>query len=192
MSGAAPTSLPLRRIAMVSVHSGPLAPLGGRDTGGMNVYIRELSRRLGQHGIAVDVYTRRQDPWAPTVVPFGAQARVIYVHAGPAAPYAKHRVWDHLPDVVDRVQAFATRQAVHCALVPGYYWLTGGVALHWRQLWAVRLVHMWHPLGSPKNAAAQQRWEEDPPRRLQVEYEVLRGSDALVAESPASQQQMVQ
>src|SRR5262249_56577544 len=113
MSGAAPTSLPLRRIAMVSVHSGPLAPLGGRDTGGMNVYIRELSRRLGQHGIAVDVYTRRQDPWAPTVVPFGPQARVIYVHAGPSAPYAKHRAWHHLPGIVDPRQPFANRQTGH-------------------------------------------------------------------------------
>src|SRR5262249_7174131 len=192
MSGAAPTSRPLRRIAMVSVHSGPLAPLGGRDTGGMNVYVRELSRRLGQHGIAVDVYTRRQDPWEPTVVPFGPQARGIHVHAGPAAPYAKYRLWDHLPEFVDWVQAFATSQAVHYDLLHSHYWLSGWAALHLRQVWAVPMVHMSHTLGSPKNAAAQQRWEQEPPRRLQVEYEVLRGSDALVAESPASKQQMVQ
>ena len=112
MSCASHTSLPLRRIAMLSVHSCPLAPLGGRETGGMNVYVRDLSRLLGQQGIAVDVYTRRQDPWEPTVVTFGPQARVIHLHAGPAAPYAKHRVWDHLPEFVDGVLAFATSQDV--------------------------------------------------------------------------------
>ena len=177
---------------MLSVHSCPLAPLGGRETGGMNVYVRELSRLLGQRGMAVDVYTRRQDPWEPTVVNFAPQARVIHLHAGPAAPYAKHRVWDHLPEFVEGVRRFATSQDVHYDLLHSHYWLSGWVALQLRQLWSLPMVHMSHTLGYPKNAAAQQIWEQEPPRRLQVEYEVLRCSDALVAESPASQQHMVQ
>src|SRR5215470_9511560 len=192
MSGASTTSLPLRRIAMFSVHSCPLAPLGGRETGGMNVYVRELSRRLGQQGIAVDVYTRRQDPWEPTVVPLGPRARVIHLPAGPAAPYAKHRVWDHLPEFAERVLAFAASQDVHYDLLHSHYWLSGWVALQLRQLWALPMVHMSHTLGYPKNAAAQQVWEQEPPRRLLVEYEILKHSDALVAESPASKQHMVQ
>ena len=32
------------RIAMLSVHTCPLAMLGGKETGGMNVYVRDLSR----------------------------------------------------------------------------------------------------------------------------------------------------
>lgn len=183
--------LPLRRVAMFSVHSCPLAPLGGRETGGMNVYVRELSRLLGYQDIAVDVYTRRQDPWEPTVVNFGPQARVIHLHAGPAAPYAKHRVWDHLPEFVEGVLAFATSQEVHYDVLHSHYWLSGWVALQLRQLWSLPMVHMSHTLGYPKNAAAQQVWEQEPPRRLQVEYEVLKRSDALVAESPASKQHMI-
>ena len=192
MSCAPRTSLSLRRVAMFSVHSCPLAPLGGRETGGMNVYVRELSRLLGQQGIAVDIYTRRQDPWEPTVVPFGPRARVIHLPAGPAAPYAKHQVWDHLPEFVEGVLAFATSQDVHYDLLHSHYWLSGWVALQLRQLWALPMVHMSHTLGYPKNAAAQQVWEQEPPRRLQVEYEILKHSDALVAESPASKQHMVQ
>jgi len=192
MSGVPSTRLALRRVAMFSVHSCPLAPLGGRETGGMNVYVRELSRLLGQQGIAVDVYTRRQDPWEPTVVNFGPRARVIHLPAGPAAPYAKHRVWDHLPEFVEGVLAFATSQDLHYDLLHSHYWLSGWVALQLRQVWSVPMVHMSHTLGYPKNAAAQQVWEQEPPRRLQVEYEVLKCSDALVAESPASKQHMVQ
>jgi len=192
MSGAPRTSLSLWRVAMFSVHSCPLAPLGGRETGGMNVYVRELSRFLGQQGIAVDVYTRRQDPWEPTVVPFGPRARVIHLPAGPAAPYAKHRVWDHLPEFVEGVLAFATSQDVHYDLLHSHYWLSGWVALQLRQLWALPMVYMSHTLGYPKNAAAQQVWEQEPPRRLLVEYEILKHTDALVAESPASKQHMVQ
>ena len=35
---------PIRRVAMLSVHTCPLATLGGKETGGMNVYVRELAR----------------------------------------------------------------------------------------------------------------------------------------------------
>ena len=55
------------RIAMLSVHTCPLATLGGKDTGGMNVYVRELARELGRRGVAVDVFVRSQDPQIPRV-----------------------------------------------------------------------------------------------------------------------------
>ena len=48
-----------RRIAVLSVHTSPLAPLGGRESGGMNVYVRELSQAMGARGYVVDVFTRR-------------------------------------------------------------------------------------------------------------------------------------
>jgi len=40
----------------------PLATLGGKETGGMNVYVRELSRELGRQGKQIDIFTRAQDP----------------------------------------------------------------------------------------------------------------------------------
>jgi gamma-glutamyltranspeptidase/glutathione hydrolase len=41
------------RIAQVSAHTSPLAPLGGRETGGMNVYVLVLTRELARHGYEV-------------------------------------------------------------------------------------------------------------------------------------------
>jgi D-inositol-3-phosphate glycosyltransferase len=49
------------RLAVLSVHTCPLAPLGGWETGGMNVYVREVSRELASRGVQVDVFTRRQN-----------------------------------------------------------------------------------------------------------------------------------
>ncbi len=180
-----------RRVAMFSVHSCPLAALGGRETGGMNVYVRELSRHLGQQGIAVDVYTRRQDPCMPTVVDFAPQARVIHLNAGPPAPYTKYRVLDHLPEFLERVQGFMATHGLCYDLLHSHYWLSGRVALQLRQALRLPMVHMSHTLGYPKNAVAQQSWEREPSDRLQVEYEVLKHSDALVAESEASKQHMI-
>ncbi|MEJ5349216.1 MAG: glycosyltransferase [Desulfosoma sp.] len=47
---------PRLRIAMVCAHSNPLGPLGRRDTGGMSVYIREMSRALASLGHMVDLF----------------------------------------------------------------------------------------------------------------------------------------
>ncbi len=49
-------------IAMFSIHSCPVGELGTQDTGGMNVYIRELANKLGTRGHRVDIYTRLHDP----------------------------------------------------------------------------------------------------------------------------------
>ena len=94
-----PTNL---RIAMLSVHTCPLATLGGKETGGMNVYVRDLSRELGRRGHHIDVYTRSQDPNIPRISQeIGTRARVIHLPAGPERPYDKHRVYDHLPEFVE-------------------------------------------------------------------------------------------
>lgn len=186
-----PVLLPPQRVAMISVHSCPLAILGGRETGGMNVYVRELSRHLSAQGITVDVYTRRQHPCHPTVVEFAERARVIHLPAGPAAPYSKHRVWDHLPEFVDGVQDFINEHALQYDVIHSHYWLSGWVAMQLRLTLDLPIVHMSHTLGYPKNAAARLSWEQEPDRRLQVERRVLQDSDALVAESPASKQHMM-
>ena len=62
-------------VAMLSVHTCPLAALGGKETGGMNVYVRELARELGRMGVEVDVFTRSQNPAIPRVVELGERAR---------------------------------------------------------------------------------------------------------------------
>jgi len=53
------------RVAMLSVHTSPLAQPGAGDGGGMNVYVRETSRQLANRGLSVDIYTR-DDGTQPT------------------------------------------------------------------------------------------------------------------------------
>ena len=77
------SQLAQRRVAMLSMHTSPLAALGGRETGGMNVYVREVARELGALGIIVDIFTRRVDPALPEVDEFAPGARVIQITAGP-------------------------------------------------------------------------------------------------------------
>ncbi len=46
------------RVAFISFHASPLAAPGEGKAGGMNVYVRQLARALGNSGVAVDVFTR--------------------------------------------------------------------------------------------------------------------------------------
>jgi len=71
-----------RSVAMVSVHTSPLATPGLGDAGGLNVYVAELARRLGERGIRVDVFTRAEDA-GPDVVEVNEHTRVVQLEAGP-------------------------------------------------------------------------------------------------------------
>src|SRR5215212_1359832 len=129
-------SIPLR-VAMLSVHTCPLAVLGGKKTGGMNVYVRELSAELGRHGIYVDVFTRSQDPCVPHINDnaLGPYARVIHVPAGPEAPIPTNEIYPYLPDFVERVLAFAEQSGLHYDVIHSHYWLSGWVAERLRDAW---------------------------------------------------------
>ena len=49
------------RIAQVSYHTNPVAPLGGRHTDGMNIYVSELARDAIERGrSAVDFLRGRE------------------------------------------------------------------------------------------------------------------------------------
>src|SRR4029453_12476088 len=77
-----PRSRP-RRVATLSVHTSPLDQPGTGDAGGMNVYVLEVSRRLAEMGVAVDVFTRATSSALPPIVEAAPGVLVRHVVAGP-------------------------------------------------------------------------------------------------------------
>ena len=86
----------MQRVAMLSVHTSPLAQPGAGDGGGMNVYVRALASALARAGVAVDVLTRAEHPEQPPCVDVEPGFRVLHVPAGPCAPVPLR----DLPDLV--------------------------------------------------------------------------------------------
>jgi D-inositol-3-phosphate glycosyltransferase len=175
---------------MLAVHSSPLAKLGGREAGGMNVYVRELARELGQRGIAVDIFTRSQRHGEPVVTEIGPNARVVTVRTGPTAPYNKNWVLDYLPEFVSRIRCFADGHDLSYDVVHSHYWLSGPVALQLRKLWDVPVVHMFHTLGAMKNQVATAAPWAESDARLRIEGQLLREADAIVAATSLDRAQM--
>ncbi|WP_298821731.1 glycosyltransferase [Chloroflexus sp.] len=179
------------RIAMLSVHSSPLARLGSKEAGGMNVYVRELARELGQRGILIDIFTRSQDRTTPTVIPLGRGVRLVSLHAGPAAPYDKNLLLTYLPEFVSRVRCFADGEDLSYDLIHSHYWLSGEAALRLRRVWRAPIVQMFHTLGAMKNSVARSEEEVETRRRIVIERRLMREVDAVVAATPLDRAQMV-
>jgi D-inositol-3-phosphate glycosyltransferase len=179
------------RIAMLSFHTCPLATLGGKDTGGMNVYVRDLSRELGRQGVGVDVFTRSQDEHQPHVKEdLGHGNRVIHIPAGPETPLPKPILYQHVPEFVGGVREFARVQGQAYALIHAHYWLSGVAARSLRASWHVPFIQMFHTLGEMKNRVALSPQERESDLRIQVETELMREADRVVAATPAERAQM--
>jgi len=180
------------QIAMLSYHTCPLAVLGGKDTGGMNVYVREMTRQLGLMGIHVDVFTRSQNEHVPHVLhDLGCGNRVVHIRAGPEYPVPKKELVSYLLQFVDGIREFADSKGITYDLIHSHYWLSGLAAIELKQKWGVPIMHMFHTLGLMKNRVAQRPEEIEGEYRIEGEQEVLRKTDRIVAATTAEYAQLL-
>src|SRR3990170_1097337 len=166
-------------IAVVSVHTSPLARPGTRDSGGMNVYIRELSRQLCRRAHTLDIFTRRTDHESPDVIEIDDRTRVIQIDAGP--PDAeKGSLQRYLPEFRCGVIRFQEEQGRSYDLVHSHYWLSGWVGQALKARWNVPHVIMFHTLGEAKNRSHLS--EREPDDRIAGERLLVVGGDGKDAE----------
>jgi D-inositol-3-phosphate glycosyltransferase len=180
------------RIAMLSYHTCPLATLGGKDTGGMNVYVRELTRQLGRLGIHVDIFTRSQDDHVPHVLhELGYGNRVVHVPAGPEHPVPKEELAGYIPEFVEGIKHFACEKGIRYDLIHSHYWMSGIAAASLSDAWGgTPIVHMFHTLGEMKNRIARTSAEREGQYRINGEKQVLRRADRVIVATIAELTQL--
>lgn len=179
------------RIAMLAYHTCPLATLGGKNTGGMNVYVRDLTRQLGKMGVHVDVFTRSQDEHVPHVLhDLGYGNRIVHVPAGPEFPLPKRELASYLPDFVSGVQDFVTRKRLKYDLLHSHYWMSGIAARDLKAVWGIPIIHMFHTLGIMKRRVARDGSEVEGDYRLEGERDVINLADWIIAATPAELAQL--
>lgn len=176
---------------MLSYHTCPLATLGGKDTGGMNVYVRDLTHQLGSMGMEVDVFTRSQDEHVPHVLhDLGYGNRVVHVPAGPEVPLPKQKLASFVPDFVAGILDFAESKDLRYDLIHSHYWMSGIAARDLKYRWQVPVIHMFHTLGVMKQRVARTGDEAESDYRLEGEKEVLWMADRIVAATQAEVAQL--
>ena len=178
------------RIAVLSMHTSPLAPLGGATTGGMNVYVHEVSGRLAARGRIVDVFTRREKADALTITEFAPGARLIQVDAGPPEPSPKTDLIRFTDAFADGVEAFCAAEAIDYDLVHSHYWLSAVAGERIASDWRVPHLAMFHTLGEVKLRARAS--EHEPPERLEAERRLVHSVDRVIAATDYEQRVLKQ
>lgn len=176
-------------VALISEHASPIAPLGGVDSGGQNVYVGQLANHLSALGYAVDVFTRRDCESLPDSVHLPSGARVIHVRSGPPRYIAKE-------DLLPLMDEFAERMLRYCRrcgrydVVHANFWTSGLVALRMKERLGTPYVVTFHALGRVRmlHQAEQDRF---PAVRPAIEERVIAGAERIIAECPQDQRDLV-
>lgn len=180
----------LTRIAMISMHTCPLASEEGKETGGMNVYVLKLSEELAKKGIAVDIFTRSQDTKQPYIVNVLPLLRVIHLKAGPHSPVAKNELLSYLPEFIDNFFQFQKDDMVTYDLIHCHYYLSGMAGLKIKQQGnlLIPVFYTFHTLGLMKNLVAREQTEKEETERISAEFSILRSVDGVIATSSSEKE----
>ncbi|MGI8536107.1 MAG: D-inositol-3-phosphate glycosyltransferase [Mycobacteriales bacterium] len=180
------------RVAMLSAHTSPLEQPGTGDAGGMNVYVRELARRLAARDVAVEVFTRATSSYLPPVMEAEPGVTVRHVAAGPYEALTKTELPAQLCTFVrDVLRVEAVHDAGYYDLIHSHYWLSGQVGMVARERWGVPLVHSMHTMAKVKNASLAADDAAEPLGRVLGEEQIVGLADRLVANTAAEARQLV-
>jgi D-inositol-3-phosphate glycosyltransferase len=172
-----PQSVYPHRVAMISMHTSPLATPGVGDAGGLNVYVAEVARRLGERGLEVDVFTRAESADRPQVTELNEHTRVIEIPAGPREPVVK----ELLPGLLEEFGRQLDQRMDDYDLIHSHYWLSGRVGLELKRRHDLPLVHTMHTMARVKNAALGVGQQTEPDIRERGEAAIVEGADILTA-----------
>jgi D-inositol-3-phosphate glycosyltransferase len=182
-----------RRIATISLHTSPLDQPGTGDAGGLNVYVVEVSKRLADRGVEVEIFTRavcRDTPPAVELVP-GVLVRSVV--AGPFEELDKYSLPGQIcPFTFEVLRTEAAYAPGRYDLLHAHYWLSGQVAAVAKERWGVPLIQSMHTLGKVKNQALAAGDCAEPAARIRGEAEVMAAADRLVANTDTEARQLIE
>ncbi|MGI8518841.1 MAG: glycosyltransferase [Acidimicrobiia bacterium] len=180
----------INRVAYLSMHTSPLLQPGSGDAGGMNVYLDQLSRTMAARGVAVEVFTRFQDPTDPPVVDVIDGYRVIHVAAGPMQPLPisalPRFVREFAGAVIEQLRPDPP-QILH-----SHYWLSGWAGLLVKRALSIPLANSFHTLGRVKNDNLRIDDTQESLLRIAAEHEVIAESDCVMASTPAEAAELLE
>nr|WP_246456455.1 D-inositol-3-phosphate glycosyltransferase [Nocardioides mesophilus] len=177
---------------MISLHTSPLDQPGTGDAGGMNVYVVELSKRLAERNLAVEIYTRATSSALPPTVEAFPGVTVHHVHAGPFEGLSKGELPGQMCAFAREVlRAEARHEQGWYDVIHSHYWLSGQVGALARDRWSVPLVHSMHTMAKVKNESLAEGDTPEPEGRVIGEEQVVGAADMLIANTDIEAKQLV-
>jgi D-inositol-3-phosphate glycosyltransferase len=171
----------MKSIALISEHASPLADPGGVDSGGQNVYVKQVSSFLVERGYDVDVFTRRDDEKLPRVVQCENGSRVVHVPAGPPRFIKKEELLQHMEEFTVNMLKFCSEKTYD--IIHANFWMSGLVAADIKRVLNIPFVITFHALGRIRRLY-QNRADKFPDERFSIEDRIIREADGIIAECP--------
>ncbi len=178
------------QLAMFSIHSSPIGELGTKNTGGMSVYIRELSRKLGSRGHRVDIYTKLNGSGHDQIIDLYDNVRLIHLSAGNNGHVQKLTLYYYLADFLRSLEKFKNQQDLHYDLIHSHYWLSGRLGNWVQERWNIPHIIMFHTLGVVKNIMGLA--EQEPDLRIATERKLVKSSQRILAPTPVEKQNLIE
>ena len=178
-------------ICVISFHCCPFSLLGGDGTGGMNVYLREMSAAMTNFPeVNLDIFTRVQSSKIRGIRDISSKVRVIHLKGGPEHPRGRKTLYDFLPEFSRNLEEFIFRSQYPYDLVYSHYWLSGLVGEEIRNNFNIPLVHIFHTLAFSKQRSAKENYEEHK-SRLGAEKHLAQVSECLISSSEHEKQSLL-
>ena len=174
-----------KHIAMISVHECPLASSEGKERGGINVYVFELSKALARLGWSIDIYTRIQDDINPHIVQVSESLRVIHVPCGPHTPLSKKEILLHINEFTQNTLTFIKTEHLTYDVMHAHYYLSGIVANALSESFSPKIpwIMTFHTLGLMKQLVNHAASLEDPEQRISLEKSLANTASAIITTS---------
>jgi D-inositol-3-phosphate glycosyltransferase len=172
-----------KRIAMISEHASPLSTLGGKDSGGQNVYVAKIASGLAKYGFLVDVFTRRETESLPEIVEFAPGVRVIQVTAGPAQVIEKEKLLPFMDEFSLEMLRFIKHNQLRYDLIHAHFFMSAWVAYQLKRWLSLPYVVTFHALGKIRRLQ-QGTSDRFPDERMGIEAVVVTDADLIIAECP--------
>ena len=173
----------MQRVAILSMHTSPLAQPGVGDGGGMNVYVRELVSSLASSGVDCTTYTRKWKDDLPEVIEVEPNHRVVHVQAG-EVDLPKEELLNAVEEFTDGV-AWHLQHRGGADIVHANYWLSGLAGHRLKHELDLPLVTTFHTFARVKSLGG----DVETPVRDKSELEIIGCADAIMVSCTEEQSQ---
>jgi D-inositol-3-phosphate glycosyltransferase len=179
------------KIAMISYHTCPLASQEGKETGGMNIYLLELSKELVKKGHVVDIFTRSQDVNHQRVVPVIDGLRVVHLPAGPQKTLPKQKLLPFLDEFVENYKEFVAKENNSYDILHCHYYQSGLAGLKIKaKNGNIPFIMSFHTLALLKNLVARSEQETEDQTRIDAEFLLTVKADKVITSNETDSRYM--
>ena len=176
------------KILIISYHTCPENKLGSKDSGGLNIYLHEISNELGTRGHSVDIFTREHDICDPLEIEINNNSKVIHLNAGDLAE-EKHQMHNYIDLFTSNLINYIDEQNLQYDLIYSNYWMSGIVGKLISEKLKIPHIITFHTMGLTKRSVNYLENESD--FRIENELDLIKKSDAIVVPTQQEKENLI-